>query len=405
MASSMSIPLVTSAITKGFTQFLRLKEKDKQDTLSIFEILDDPGAHSLMKYLRNKIEKHVENRTLSSDLDNTVQTSNDISTKMILVYVGTFLMVLILIIVSCFLRTKMKIEALPKNNISQALSEQSNSDYLVCLGDSLTHATVSANYIPLLENFLSSDKHHAHLKIINGGINSQLVYNLRQRIDDVLKLKPKVVTLMIGINDIKGLAVPKFGVDSKRRMNLPQIPTLEFFEENMKDVLQLLYNGLPSNSEIYVCSIPPLGEDVDSSYNAVHVTQANELLREMIETVINQKNNSVNNEESAELSPSIRYVPVFEECIKVLRQHAQIKDKKLVSFEKWSLRRTILTSLLHYTFGISWNTLGSKLYGYYIMIEGLHLNDRGAEIVARSIAATMQNLSLEDIRYSFNENI
>jgi hypothetical protein len=47
------------------------------------------------------------------------------------------------------------------------------------------------------------------------------------------------------------------------------------------------------------------------------------------------------------------------------------------------------------------------LYGYYITVEGLHLNDRGAEIVARTMAATMQNLPLEDIQYSFlkNENV
>lgn len=168
----------------------------------------------------------------------------------------------------------------------------------------------------------------------------------------------------------------------------------------------MLQNGLSSDCEIYVCSIPPLGEDLDSSYNAIHISQANQLLREMTETTTIHKNKTSSSNKRGPTTtvhaPSMYYVPVFEECTKILRHHAHIlKHQPFVSFDKWSLRRTILTSLLHYTFGISWNALGSMLYGYYIMIEGLHLNDHGAEIVARSIAATLQKLPMEDIRYSF----
>jgi lysophospholipase L1-like esterase len=409
--SSISMSLLTNAISNGLTRFLRLNEKSKEDSLCVFEVLDDPNTHSLMQYLRNIITIHnddVDYPTLSSDFDQNSFTNNDSSIFMILGYIGIFIMILFLVL-SRLQHTKMKIDALPHNNITQALLNQSHSEYLVCLGDSLTHATVSANYITLLETLLStSDKHRAHLKIVNGGINSELVYNLRQRIHDVLKLKPKVVTLMIGSNDIKALAVPNCGIDSKHRMNLPQIPTLDFFEKNLKEVLQLLYKGLPSTSEIYVCSIPPLGEDVDSSYNAIHITRANQLIQKMIETITTSRIDKASaNQKHSKNNPSIRYVPIYEKCSQVLRHHANLKHKKLVSFEKWSLRRTILTSILHYTFGISWNTLGSILYGYYITVEGLHLNDRGAEIVARTMAATMQNLPLEDIQYSFlkNENV
>lgn len=408
MTSPTTFSLLTSAVSRGFKRFLRLNDINNEDRsfISVFEMLDDPGTHSLMQYLRNLIQLDVANSSLSTDLSKTTPASNDSSsTIMFLGSIGMFILLLLLLLLCIIRRTKMKIDALPHNNITQALLEHTNSDYLVCLGDSLTHGSVSANYIPILERLLSSDKHRSHLRIVNGGINSELVYNLRQRIDTVLQLRPKVVILMIGINDIKALAVPKCGIDSKRRMNLPQIPTLDFFIENMKEVLQMLQNGLSSDSEIYVCSIPPLGEDVDSSYNAIHISRANQLLREMTETTTIHKNKTSSSNKRGHTTtvrtPSMYYVPVFEECTKILRHHAQIKHQPFVSFEKWSLRRTILTSLLHYTFGIPWNTLGSMLYGYYIMIEGLHLNDRGAEIVARSIAATLQKLPMEDIRYSF----
>lgn len=399
--------LLINAISNGLSRFLRLNEKSKEDSsLCVFEVLDDPSTHSLMQYLRNMIMIHndedVDNPTLSSVTDQKSLTNNGSSICMVLGYLGIFVMVLFLVLLR-LQRIKMKIDALPHNNITQALLEQCHSEeYLVCLGDSLTHATVSANYITLLDTLLSTDKHRAHLKIVNGGINSELVYNLRQRIHDVLKLKPKVVTLMIGSNDTKALAVPNCGIDSKHRMNLPQIPTLDFFEKNLKEVLQLLYNGLSSNSEIYVCSIPPLGEDVDSRYNAIHVTRANQLIQKLIETITTSRmGKSSANGKHSKNNPSIHYVPIFEKCSQVLRYHASLRHKKLVSFEKWSLRRTVLTSILHYTFGISWNTLGSMLYGYYITVEGLHLNDRGAEIVARTMAATIQNLPLDDIQYSF----
>jgi hypothetical protein len=36
------------------------------------------------------------------------------------------------------------------------------------------------------------------------------------------------------------------------------------------------------------------------------------------------------------------YVPVFEECTKILHHHAHIKHQPFVSFDKWGLLRTLL---------------------------------------------------------------
>src|SRR5512146_3284028 len=69
---------------------------------------------------------------------------------------------------------------------------------VVCLGDSITRGQISASFIDQLEQRLAGQG----LRFINSGVNGDLAYNVLRRLDDVIEIKPDVVILMIGTNDI-----------------------------------------------------------------------------------------------------------------------------------------------------------------------------------------------------------
>ena len=76
---------------------------------------------------------------------------------------------------------------LPENRPQAFLNTKSapNQKVVVCVGDSLTHGRVSHNYVDVLDGRFSDD-----YLFVNAGINSELAYNVLQRIDDIIALKP-----------------------------------------------------------------------------------------------------------------------------------------------------------------------------------------------------------------------
>ena len=307
-----------------------------------------------------------------------------------------------LLVLSAYLlrATFKKINTLPTNNPTAMLgrsgcTDGNDEEYIVCIGDSITQGTVSAAWVPMLHRLFGSDNRYSSLTMVNAGVNSELAYNVSKRIDTVLSLNPKIVILLIGSNDIKAVANPKLGVAAKKKMNLPSIPTEQFFQDNMLLLLQLLTHNLSDDAKIYVCSIPPLGEDLHSEYNTIHVSRANAFIQQLV-----AKTNKTN-------TMSIKYVPVFEAFECTMGLHDQYcedtygKKTSPLPFKNWTLSKTIFTALLYHTFGLSWNLIGYYLYGNFLTTEGLHMNDRGAEVIAKTIAATIQSRSVNEVKYSF----
>ena len=70
---------------------------------------------------------------------------------------------------------------------------------------------------------------------INAGINADLTWNLNQRIDDIIKHNPDYITILIGTNDAIGSQPVKLIQDYYvQTKNLPQIPSIEWFEEQIE---------------------------------------------------------------------------------------------------------------------------------------------------------------------------
>ncbi len=111
---------------------------------------------------------------------------------------------------------------------------EDSTDEIVFLGDSLIDINDWENDFP--------DKN-----IVNQGINGDTTYGVLNRVDNLVRLKPEKVFIMIGINDIAK------GLDTEKLL------------ENYKDILSEIKSGSP-DTEIYVQSILPINQKIAEQY-------------------------------------------------------------------------------------------------------------------------------------------
>ena len=86
----------------------------------------------------------------------------------------------------------------PDNPLEYVREHKAGADkhVIVCVGDSITRGEVSYNYVDRLEARLGD-----RYEVINAGINSELSYEVLQRLDQVIACEPELVTVLIGTND------------------------------------------------------------------------------------------------------------------------------------------------------------------------------------------------------------
>ena len=83
-----------------------------------------------------------------------------------------------------------KVQTLPVNNPVAFLQQgqDAKKKVLVCIGDSITHGTVSVNYVDMLSSRLAN----RGIVVVNAGVNSELAYNVAQRLDAIVSLQARL---------------------------------------------------------------------------------------------------------------------------------------------------------------------------------------------------------------------
>ncbi|MBW1881483.1 MAG: SGNH/GDSL hydrolase family protein, partial [Deltaproteobacteria bacterium] len=139
--------------------------------------------------------------------------------------------------------------------IRPATYRPSGRPVVVCAGDSITHGTVSADWVSDLRARLAG-----RADVVNAGINGELAWNLDQRVEGILAIEPAVVVVLIGSNDTMGVLDDAWAQHYITDHGLPQEPSLDFYTDN----LQRLLSRLDTRATVAVCTLPPLGEQDDS---------------------------------------------------------------------------------------------------------------------------------------------
>ena len=338
------------------------------------------------------------------------------------------------------------------------------------LGDSITHGRGSSDYAAMLQDLLSQHGpgDGREIKVVNAGVNGEVVWSMRRRLGEVLACDPNVLILMAGTNDWKGIYNATWGASSCARQNLPvQRLTAEYFASNLAGLVDDARAALPSSATILVCELPPMGEDLDAPCNADHVRRANAVIRRLVGERSGGGAQG-RSKKGGKGGAKVALVSTHEALVKHLAAVAAPRPPRVAAaaghdcpatatlmvggraipqwadddddddddantknndgrangnangtgglmgpepFDRWNLpdgtgggdgrRRTwtdwALASLpryqacvvRRYLFLEDWDSIGRR-YGYRILTDGLHLNDTGGAIVAKTIAAAIR---------------
>ncbi|MFX0062558.1 MAG: SGNH/GDSL hydrolase family protein [Candidatus Hermodarchaeota archaeon] len=244
---------------------------------------------------------------------------------------------------------------LPNNNPSKYLKRKIPSKKskrnIVLIGDSITHGRVGKNYVELLAERLDDEQ----FELINAGINSELAYNVLQRLDDIINCKPDIVTILIGTNDANGSFTPKNQKFYTKRMKLPQYPTSEWYEENLKSIITQLQ--LETKAQIAVLSLPTIGEISN------HPAFMQSIKYSKIIQNVARKTGAC-------------YLALNERMASYLKEHP---TNPKYPYEKHRLEMYKAIAR-YYLFRESWDQIAANK-GFNLHIDYLHLNSVGAMMV------------------------
>jgi lysophospholipase L1-like esterase len=243
---------------------------------------------------------------------------------------------------------------------------------LLCLGDSLTHGTMSSSYTPDIPVKLSvqlglpvpsgQKTFSDPLWVVNAGQNGLTSYViLHERLQKAMGVFPDFVLIFLGTNDVRAMYKSMWSKEMVYAHELPEPPTLQNYEQYMKGIVSFVRQSSPF-THIGIVTLPPMGEDLRSPAND-WVRRANEVIARVA---------------ASDDERRTTVVPLFDAL------EAQISKKR----RKWALPvesvmvlLLIMNPLYHLFGGIfTWNRM-SAMVGNVVLSDCLHLNDTGRDIL------------------------
>jgi lysophospholipase L1-like esterase len=238
-----------------------------------------------------------------------------------------------------------------------ALVAVSERPTVVCIGDSLTHGRTSSDYVALLQKRFRPKGY----RFVNAGLNGELAYNVRQRLDAVIACRPAWITLLIGTNDAYAALSTSNAHETMDQMGLPERPTRDTFRRYLTEICLQLRTA--TAAPLALLSLPPLGED--PAHPAFELTAA---YSRIIQTVACETGNT--------------YLPVHERMCAYLDCHSGLVRRSFDAYrDGMGLAVKVRRFLLHQSFDRI-----SQRNGFVLLTDFFHLNTTGATIVADAVA-------------------
>jgi lysophospholipase L1-like esterase len=239
-----------------------------------------------------------------------------------------------------------------------------NIKKLVCIGDSITHGMVSADYPALLRQKLTD--HQPPFFIINAGNNSGFAHHVLNRIPEIVQLQPDYITILIGTNDTNNSFCTANWLRAIILDHLTFVPSLEKFQIDLTRILEILTSQ--TKAKIAIFSIPPICEDFSLPIEN-HVLKSVAIIKELADLF------------------SIEYIPLHEQFIEKItdlrNQDGNHQLVQKVTYKHW--QSAVLRSIIQrFLLKKSWKQI-SKRNGFYLHVDPLHLNDESAEIIVNLI--------------------
>ncbi len=235
-------------------------------------------------------------------------------------------------------------------------SAYTDKKVVVCVGDSITHGAVCASYVDMLRNHLEPQGY----AVVNAGINSNLAWNVRQRLDAIIQCDPDIVTVLIGTNDANAMLHEANARRLIKKMKLPQRPDHDWFHDNLTHIIMRLKQE--TRAKIALLSLLPIGEDLD--HPACRLAAQYSLT---IKKLAVQHN--------------VTYLPLNETLIHYLAGRNRFPKASYPGDTRPMLYAALFK---HHLLGVSYDTL-SDANGFLLLIDMLHPNTRCAAMTAEMI--------------------
>lgn len=238
---------------------------------------------------------------------------------------------------------------------------------IVCVGDSITHGRVSADYVGLLRKRFRAKGY----RFVNAGVNGELAYNVRQRLEEIVQCFPALVTILIGSNDAYAALNPGNADQARQDNGLPEFPSPENFRRDLTALCLKLREA--TAAPLALLSLPPMGEDpAHAAYR-----QARAYSR-IIEAVARQT--------------GIAYLPINERMDELLQDRRRPPQ---LSFDQMTAARYLLVKFRRFVLGQSLASI-SRRYGFKLLTDGIHLNPTGAAVIADAIETFIHTVEQND---------
>ena len=223
------------------------------------------------------------------------------------------------------------------------------------------------------ESFLASEKKAGTVVVcidvsfVNAGINSQLSYNVLQRINQVVKCAPDFITILIGTNDASATLNEKNAAKYIKKQKLPQVPHRSWYEENLTAIIDTLQEK--TTAKIGLFSLPPITEDrTHNGYQRAAEYSG------FIKQLAGQRN--------------LVYLPLNELMDEVLQKRGGQMKSSYVAGESGLMYKAIFS---RYILGQSWDEIAEN-NSFVFLTDNLHLNRRGA-LMATELIDDFLNIS------------
>ncbi|MFG3155413.1 SGNH/GDSL hydrolase family protein [Streptomyces sp. NPDC048219] len=228
---------------------------------------------------------------------------------------------------------------------------------IACLGDSLTRAQFSADYLDLL------GRRHTpgDVQLARFGANGDFAHNLLQGLDAVVTDPPDVITVLIGTNDARASLAGYPVEQAMRRKRLPDRPSAGWFQQCLGAVVARL--RAETDATIGLLSIPVLGQQLDGA-----AAQASLAYSRMIAEVA--------------ATSETAYLPLHERQMEELRR----ADPPPIPYREVTPAAAVGVLVQRAVLRRSLDSI-SRRRGLVLTTDHIHQNSRGAGLIAEVIDA------------------
>lgn len=259
-----------------------------------------------------------------------------------------------------------KFSSRPENNPKKFKGTRKENRIVACLGDSNTQGTMAYNFVNDLAQKMADDGYD----FINAGVNGDLVYNILNRLDEVIECHPDYIILLIGTNDILAGLSKANEIKFELKKNLPMKPNEAWFISNLTEVITLLKQE--TQAKIAILSLPLISEDTDS----IAFKKAIDYSQQIHKIAINE---------------SITYLPLNEWQLKYLEQHRP-NPKKEVATSPFAF---FIPSFKHYVLKKPWEEI-SKEAGLTLTVDTVHQNQVAASMIEQLVRSFLKEMAQDE---------